>query len=243
MSVQPVDPARTLVPPVPEEPVPDLVQGILSIPDYVSPAHWMLVAMEDLFGVNPAKHVAEWFAGDWRGVATYASTLENVSAFEHDLAANLRTTTRVTADRWQGNAADAAWEYFAGLESAILEHAEALENLAAQYNGTAKAMWGLATAAVSVLEMLADAVIDYGLGLLAAALVSGTGVGAVLGAGYLAYLAFKATTLWFRLLEILARALAAAEALVGLIVRAMAGLKGPADVRIPGTSYDNLVVN
>ncbi|GAB3694823.1 hypothetical protein [Saccharopolyspora tripterygii] len=67
MPVEPIAAPAVLTPPNPSEPIPKLADEILSISDYISPSHWMLIAANEIFGFNPAEEAAKFVAGDWNG--------------------------------------------------------------------------------------------------------------------------------------------------------------------------------
>jgi len=241
MAQPPLDPSRTLTPPSAKEPIPDFVDEILSLPDYVSPSHWLLLVMDAIFGFNPAEQAAEWFAGDWHGVATSASAFRNLAAFEHDLSANLTAAMRDAKVSWEGNAAESAGKYFDGLTQAIGAHSAALTNLATQYDATAAGILGAGKATVSALETLADVLLDMAIDTAATAALSETGVAVVIGGAIDGYLAYKAVHTWQKVVDLHGKVIAAAEGLVGGITGEMATLRGLADTPIPGP-YDNALV-
>ncbi|MGI8308409.1 hypothetical protein [Saccharopolyspora hattusasensis] len=93
MSVEPVFAAAMLSNPEPKEPIPKLADEIMSIPDYASPSHWLLIVINEIFGFNPAEEAAKWFAGDWNGMAKAEAAFNNLVEFEHALAKNIDDAT------------------------------------------------------------------------------------------------------------------------------------------------------
>lgn len=198
--------------------------------------------MNEIFGFNPAAQVATWFAGDWHGLATNASALENLSRFEHDLSDNVGRCLADVSQSWEGQAADAANQYFSNLVESLTGHAEALQRISTQYTATADGVWASAKAAVSGLEMLADILLDIALDLAATALLSETGVGLVAGSAIVGYLGVKATSIWFKIIALHGKVFAATEGIVGIITGELSTLNGLTQTPIPGAAYDNKLV-
>jgi len=242
MAQPPVDPSRTLKPPVAREPIPDFVDEILSLPDYISPTHWLLMAMDLVLGFNPAEKAAEWVAGDWQGVATNASAFRNLAAFERELSTSVATSTRDAQANWEGNAAAAAGRYFHGLAESLDEHATALATLATQYDATALGVAGFGKAIVSAVEMLGDILFDIAVNSAAAAALSETGVAVVIGGAIDGYLAYKAVHKWMEIVDLHGKIIAAAEGLFGVVTGEMATLHGLTRTPVPGAAYDNALV-
>lgn len=103
-------------------------------------------------------------------------------------------------------------------------------------------MWATAKAITSGLETLADILLDIALDLAATALLAETGVGLVAGVAIAGYLSFKATSTWFKVVDLHGKVIAAAEGIAGVITGQMATLNGLTRTPIPGAAYDNKLV-
>lgn len=243
MSVQPIFAPSILTSPEPKEPIPNLADQILSIPDYISPSHWMLIAFNEVFGFNPAEEAAKWFAGDWNGMAKAESAFKNLTEFQRSLAENIDASTAEMFSGWTGEAANAANSYFVHLNKALIEHAEAIDSLATQFHNTAYGVWSSCKAIVSGLEMLADILLGMALDLAATALLSETGVGLAVGAGIAAYLAFKAENTWMKVVDIHGKMIALMYGFSGIVAGQLSSLRGLTEVPIPAAPYDNKTVD
>lgn len=239
MAVEPIAAAAMLTIPEPEQPIPKLADEILSIPDYISPSHWMLIVFNEIFGFNPAEEAAKWFAGDWNGMAKAEAAFKNLVEFERALAKNIEDATAEMFHGWTGEAANAAQSYFAQLSQALVKHAEAINSVATQYHNTAYGVWATCKSIVSTLEMLADILIGIALDLAATALLSETGVGAVVGGAIAGYLAFKAYNTWMKVIDLHGKMINAVYAFSGMTGSLVPTLRGMTEVSLPGAPYDN----
>lgn len=242
MAVEPIFAPAMLTPPSPSEPIPDLADEILSLPDYASPSHWMLIAFDTVFGFNPAEEAAKAVAGDWHGMAEAEDVFNKLTEFEQAVAKNIDDTTAQMFSGWTGEAAEAAQSYFAQLSSAMSQHAEAIDSLARQYHNTAYSVWAICKAMVSTLEMLADILIGLALELAATALLSETGVGLVVGGAIAAYLSFKANNTWMKVVDLQGKMMIAVTGFSGAAGGLVSTLRGLTEVPLPGAPYDNKVV-
>ena len=143
---------------------------------------------------------------------------------------------------WEGKAADAATQYFSNLVESLGQHADALQGLSTQYKATADGVWATAKAITSGLETLADTLMDLALDLAATALLSETGVGLVAGGAISGYLSIKATSTWFKVVDLHGKVIAAAEGITGVITGQLATLHGLTQTPIPGAPYNNELV-
>ncbi|MEV5537897.1 hypothetical protein AB0L13_13655 [Saccharopolyspora shandongensis] len=238
MAVEPIS-AAMLTNPEPEQPIPKLADEIMSIPDYISPSHWMLIAFNTIFGFNPAEEAAKWFAGDWNGMARAEDAFAELVEFESALVANVEAATTEMFHGWTGEAADAARAYFAQLSQALAEHSEAIKSIAREYHNTAYGVWAICKSVVSTLEMLADILIGIALDLAATALLSETGVGLVVGGAIAGYLAFKANSTWMKVVDLHGKMINFVYAFSGVSGSLVSTLHGMTEVPLPGAPYDN----
>ncbi|MEV6595581.1 hypothetical protein AB0M36_01815 [Actinoplanes sp. NPDC051346] len=103
---------RLTAPPEPENP-----SNSLGFMDYLSPTSWAMKGFDVVLGFDPISWLQERFSGDWEAVATMAPVLSNTSAGLHDLALNIQSGATTLHTLWQGNAGDAAYDYFTDLST------------------------------------------------------------------------------------------------------------------------------
>ncbi|RJQ71517.1 hypothetical protein D5S17_27325 [Pseudonocardiaceae bacterium YIM PH 21723] len=234
-----VDPTTDLSDPKAEEPIPNIADKIMSISDYVSPGHWLLEACGLICGGNPAEQLGELIAGDWEGLAKSADGLSHLKKFDASLNKQVQAIKANMQTTWTGNASNAAAAYFAKLEAPLAKHGAVLSTLSNQYHTAAYAVWGAGKAITSILEMLADILIDLALDLLASAITVETGVGPVIGAVLAGYLVWKANQVWLKALEWWGRCNTAVHALVSPMAGFIGTMHEIKAVPLPAGAYDN----
>ncbi|RJQ77595.1 hypothetical protein D5S17_14270 [Pseudonocardiaceae bacterium YIM PH 21723] len=234
-----VDPMKELIDPVAEDPIPDLVDNIMSFADNFSISHWVLEFVGLFCDGNPAEQAGEWVSGDWNGLARCSDGLKHLKKFNHALNEQVQAIKTNFGTTWQGNAADAAAAYFAKLEVPLQNHATTLDSLASQYHKGAYEMWGFAKAIGSLLESLLDWVIDGAIALAAGAITSETGIGAVIGGGLAAFAAWKAAQLWLKALDMWGKTNMVVNGVVSTVAGATDSLRSPQKLALPAGAYDN----
>jgi hypothetical protein len=88
------------------------------------------------------------------------------------------------------------------------------------------------------LGLLLDYLIELGIAACATGAFSWTGVGLAVGGAGTAYLAYKATSTWMRVIEYHGYATMAAKGVVGLTAGGLSMLNVDEDLSLPG-AYDN----
>lgn len=239
-------PASALGPPVVADPIPDVIEGLINLPDLVSPGFWLLEVFNLVFGVNPAQWLGEFAAGDWNQFALAADALHNLADFDTAMAASIeRSAADVlggTMPGWGGEAASAAGTYFGGLATAVEGQAAAVRALGAECRSLAFGMYQAAKGVEDVVKIAVDWAIVTAALFAAAAVTSETVVGGVAGSVAAVVAATIAYQYWLRAVDVVSGMLGAASIFVG----AMAGYLGPLrDVAahpLPAGAYDHAQV-
>lgn len=113
-----IDPASDLILPS----VPDFVnplQPLLDAQSILSPTNWALKILTGILGYNPLDKAIEFFTGDWEQYGLVSEGWNSLANFTEDLTGNVRHGLGVLNEFWGGNAEDAAWSYFTGLDQAL----------------------------------------------------------------------------------------------------------------------------
>lgn len=237
------DPAARLADPVGSDPVPDAFEAVLSLPDLVSPTAWLLWVFENVCGVNPLDHLTSHLAGDWAAFSRAAGALDNLSAFDREMAAAIdtETSTAVTgpAPTWTGPAAEAAGRYFTGFSAAVETQAGTARALARECRIFSTGMYQLAKGLADTAKYFLDMALLMALAAAAGTFSAFTGVGGVLGAAA-AITAFAATNYaWIKVGEAVGNLYGFANAFVGLMARTMAPLRDVTEHPLPAGAYDH----
>jgi hypothetical protein len=174
-------------------------------------------------------------------VSRAADALTNLGAFCSAASDGVEAEATRLDRCWDGQAAQAALEYFTGLSSALWQMKPHFDNIADQFQTTAFGVKELANAAGSLVESLADWAIVAGASLFAAFASSWTGAGAAVSMAAVSYAIIRGAMVVKELLEIRAKVWNVCEAVLGLISGSLSALDGFSTVRLPG-GYDNLLV-
>lgn len=195
-----------------------------------------------MLDVDPVEWLTSEFAGDWQKVAQAASALRQLGEYTYALAADIDQARTDLGAEWTGNASSNAATYFDELAAAVGGLTGALQDVAHAFSTTATGikMWGDAIA--DALSLLLDRLIELGIAALAAGAFSFTGVGLLAGAASTAYLVYRASAVWIRVVEAHGMAAGIARGVVGLSAGGLSLLHvDGADLTLPG-SYDHPAV-
>ncbi|BEL08125.1 hypothetical protein Q0Z83_063160 [Actinoplanes sichuanensis] len=233
-------PVDSLAPPVADPPVPDLVNNILGMKQYISMSYWAGELMDLIWGFNPWDWVAEQFAGDWEAVAKAGDALSNLAEFNESFAQIVGdgTAALIPAD-WDGNAAVRAERYFTEVAHALTTQIDSIQGAAGQFRTLAAGMEELAQAVQSLCQDIADALIILGVTAAATMGTSWTGVGAVVGGSATASQIANIVRLWYLVLDAHDAAWAAVQAFTGISAGYLGALQGMELQPLPGRSYDH----
>ncbi len=177
-------------------PEPDTPPNALGFMDYLSPTSWAMKGFDIVLGFDPISWVQERFSGDWEAVATMSPVLANTGTALHDLAFNVQSGATTLHPLWQGNAGDAAYDYFTDLATGIAALRDPLQQMADEYHAMADAVWSAGEAIGGLIKGMIDAAIIAGIAAAAGTATSWTGVGAVAGYGVAAVEVANILRMW-----------------------------------------------
>ncbi|TKG70809.1 hypothetical protein [Prauserella endophytica] len=232
-------PSSQLTAPTSSDPVPDLLENVIGVSQYISVSYWVGEAIELVTGVNPGAWVAEKFAGDFEAIQKAGIACENLGAFNSDFAAAINKGLTTVATGWEGNAADTANEYFTRVANAIADQESTLTAMGREFKQAAVGMYETANAVKGFLEMLFDYLIAIGIELAAAAATSWTVIGPILSGAAAAVTISKAIGTWGKVLDAHTAAWNSAQALVGVMAGYLSTLKDNELQALPESNYDH----
>ncbi|NYH78857.1 uncharacterized protein YukE [Actinopolyspora biskrensis] len=232
-------PAGQLVEPTSTDPIPDLAENVIGVPQYISLSYWIGWAAEQVCGTNPWLWIGEQVGGDWEKVQRAGVALENLKEFNGDFASELKSAFDDVSHDWSGVAADNAESYFRKLSETIKQQQDTLDDLATQFKDMAIGMYESANAIKGFLEMLLDYLIAIGLEAAAAAASSYTVIGPVLSGAAMVATITKAIGVWGQALDAHTAAWNSVQATVGLVAGYASSLQDIDRHSLPEGNYDH----
>ncbi|MEU4419792.1 hypothetical protein AB0F81_04150 [Actinoplanes sp. NPDC024001] len=205
--------------------------------DWLSPSHVVNELVKQTTGHDVFGEAAAAFAGDWELVWQCAGAFRNLAGALQDLGINLSCGNVELDLSWDGNAADAAFTYFAGLSAAVSEQQVPLNELAKAYETAAEGTYRLMEGVSGILKDISDAAMIAALAAYAGTASFGTGVGAVTGWGIAAYEAYRIATLTERARKLIATGSAIVSGATGYVQSAAADVDVLAQHRLPQSAY------
>lgn len=232
-------PAATLTDPTASDPVPDLLENVIGISQYISLSYWINEAIDLTLDRNPFEWVAQEFAGDWEKVQQAGIALEKLAEFSTAYSSVITSELKELSHDWQGNAADNASNYFSGLAQTIEDHHASLNSMGREFKQTAIGMYETANAIKGLLSTLFDLLLAIGLEL-AAAIASGwTVIGPIVSGAAAAATIGKALGVWDDILKAHTAAWNAAQGLVGVTAGYLSALGDINKHALPNSSYNH----
>lgn len=231
-------PSEVLDYPWPTYPIPSGVEALLGLSDWISPSYYLRKGIEIALGVDPAQWLAEEFGGDWAKVSSVSTALEQLGEYMHVLGRDIQRASSDLNPAWDGNAAENAAIYFEKLAVAVQDLRGPLDSIAREFDSTAVGMKNFADAIVDLLGLLMDYLIELAIAACATGAFSWTGVGLAIGGAGTAYLAYKATSTWMKVVEVHGHASALAKGVIGLTAGPLSLLDVDADLELPA-AYDH----
>ncbi|QIX28130.1 hypothetical protein ncot_17185 [Nocardioides sp. JQ2195] len=232
-------PSEALDFPWPQAQIPSGVDVLLGLGDYISPSFYLRKGIEIVIGYDPASWLVSEFAGDWQKVSQAGTALEQLGEYMHLLAKDVNAARVTMNPFWDGNAADNASVYFEKLAVAIDELQTPLDDIAKAYATTATGIKSWGETINDLLGLLLDYLIELGIAAAATAASSWTGVGLAIGGVGTAYLAYKATSTWMKVVEAHGHASTAAKGVIGLTAGPLGMLHVDQDLELPTSAYDH----
>lgn len=235
-------PSEVLDYPWPEAQIPSAVDEFLGLADYISPSFYLRKGIEIVLDVDPVEWLSSEFAGDWQKVAQAASAMRQLGEYAYALGSDVERLARDMGEEWAGNAASNATTYFDDLAAAVAALTAPLAEIAGAFDTTATGIKAQGEAIADLLGLLLDYLIEIGIAAAATGAFSWTGVGLAIGGAGTAYLAYKATSTWMKVVEAHGLASTIARGVVGATAGHLGLLHVDEDTfTLPG-SYDHPAV-
>lgn len=235
-------PSEALDYPWPTYPIPTGVEALLGLSDWISPSYYLRKGIEIALGTDPAQWLGEEFGGDWQKVSSVATALEQLGEYLHVLGTDIQRASSGMAPAWDGTAAENASIHFERLAVAVQDLQGPLDSIAKEFDSTAVGMKNFADAIVDLLGLLMDYLIELAIAAAATTAFSWTGVGLAIGGAGTAYLAYKATSTWMKVVEVHGHASTMAKGVVGVTAGYLSLLDVDDELELPG-AYDHPKVN
>ncbi|MCW2776998.1 MAG: hypothetical protein JWN17_723 [Frankiales bacterium] len=232
------EPAAALVPPVPEAPIPQLIDDLMSLPGLISPSHWVLQAMHVVGIPDPVEFLMEHASGDWESAATASSALVHLSEFVSRYADAVEGECRTLDAAWDGNASRAATAWFGTLLESLRAQALALTDASEQFRKVAFGMKEFNAAIVTGCEILLDLLIKFAIKLAAAAATSETVVGGLFFGIWGAYDLVVVERTWVKIVDMVGKMFALAQGFEGIVAGYLGDLYGLTQVALPAGAYE-----
>lgn len=209
----------------------------LDLFNYVSPSAWINSAIEGLTGFDVFGYFTDWVSGDWAAIWKFGDAMANLAECTQQLGINIQQGMLQLDAHWEGNANDAAFQYFSNLAAATSGQQIAIRNSQDAYHKAAQGAWQLSNQLGNILQALADKAILAGVTAAAGTALAETGVGAILGYAATALIVADMLKLINRASTIINTA---GTVILGLAGTGMdLGYKGGnlTSIQLPGTAY------
>ena len=167
----------------PEESISNGFANPLDLFNYVSPSAWINDAIEKLTGVDVFGWMTDWVAGDWQAIWKFGDAMHNLAACMQQIGINIQRGALDMDPDWDGNASDAAQQYFSHLATTTSGQQSALRQIGDDYHKAATGAWQLSNQLGNIMQALADKAILAGIAAAAGTATAETVVGGILGYG------------------------------------------------------------
>ncbi|MEU4427562.1 hypothetical protein AB0F81_43640 [Actinoplanes sp. NPDC024001] len=178
------DPTAQLVAPsAPDETLTNRFVNPLDVFNYVSPAAWINDGIEKATGIDIFGHFTDAIAGEWDAVWKFGEALGNLANCFQELGINIQHGMLELDETWDGNAADAAYQYFSTFAGAVSGQQIDLTQIQENYRQAALGAWQLSNQLGNIMQAIADKFLISAISFAAGSATAYTGVGAVAGYG------------------------------------------------------------
>lgn len=236
------DPLDELIDPKVADPIPDKLENVLGVSQYITPSYWLGEAMTLVIGKNPFQWAAEEFTGDWQAVQVAGKAVQTLGAFNEAFASTINSAVATVGYGWEGNARDAADEYFSGIGQVLRGQIGVLVQLGWQLDVTAFSVYETAGALKGMLEGLADLLIAIGIEMAATAASAATVIGPLIGGASIAFTASQAVAKWEAILGLTGTIWNAVQAFSGVVSGLLGEVSDTSLPYLPSREYDHPAV-
>jgi len=153
----------------------------LDLFNFVSPSAWLNTAIESLTGFDVFGYFSDWVSGDWQAMWRFGDAMANLAECLQTIGVNIQQGMFQLDGSWDGNASDAAYQYFSELAAATSRHQMSIRESQQAYHKAAMGAWQLSNQLGNIFQALADKAILAGICSVAGTALIETGVGAVAG--------------------------------------------------------------
>jgi hypothetical protein len=178
------DPTALLLPP--SEPDASVSNGFANPIDalnYFSPSAWINSAVEGLTGVDVFGWMTGWVSGDWSAIWKFGDAMSNLGDCLQQVAINIQKGVIDLDLSWDGNASDAAYQYFSDFAAAVSGQQRSLYDIVDNYHKAAVGAWELSNQLGNIMQAVADKAVLAGIAAAAGTITAESGIGAVVGYG------------------------------------------------------------
>ena len=175
----------------PDESVTNGFTNPLDLFNYLSPSAWVNEVIEKTTGVDIFGWATDFFTGEWDALWKFGDAMANLAQCLQQIGVDIQSGVLEVDKTWDGNAGDAAFNYFTTLASATSGQQTGLYAAAQGYHDAARGAWQLSHQLGNVLQAIVDEAILMGIAAAAGTATVETGVGAVVGYGIAAYQAVQ----------------------------------------------------
>lgn len=168
----------------PGEPDDSLSNGFanpIDLFNYVSPSAWINEAIAGLTGFDAFGYFTDWIGGDWTAIWKFGDAMGNLAQCMQQIGINIQAGMIQLDLHWDGNANDAAYQYFSTLAAGTSGEQFPITDTQDKYHKAAKGAWQLSNQLGNIMQALADKAILAGISAAAGTALVETGVGAILG--------------------------------------------------------------
>ncbi|MDO3647610.1 WXG100 family type VII secretion target [Nocardia mangyaensis] len=235
------NPVAFLSDPQPNDPIPDLVELIIN-GNAVSPTYWINYILKSTIGYDPLTYTTNSISGDWEAMQKAGTAVGNLSDYLRSYSLEVSKAAREMDSTWDGNAADAAMDYFGELTTAITAQASALKDISATIEEYSLSSYYMAQVVCGMLQEVFDWAIIAAIKAAASAAMASTGVGAVGSAVTMASSAFEIAMIierWQDALGTLTSWVMKAEGVGSVVLAGVASISTTSVPQLPGGSYDH----
>jgi hypothetical protein len=163
--------------------------------NYVSPSAWLNTVIEKLTGFDVFGWMTDWLSGDWEKLWKFGDAMANLAGCMQQIGIDIQAGMLRLNASWDGNAGDAAFQYFSRLAAATSGQHFAIAKTQESYHRAAQGAWQLSNQLGNIMQALADKAILAGIAAAAGTALIETGIGAVAGYGVAAVIVLDMLTL------------------------------------------------
>jgi hypothetical protein len=151
--------------------------------NYVSPSAWINKGIESALDIDVFGYFTDAITGEWDAIWKFGEAMGHLADCLNDLALNIQDGVIGLDPSWDGNAADAAHQYFSQFAAALAAQQIELRRIQDNYHKAAMGAWQLSNQLGNILQAIADKFIIAGIAAVVGTATAETGVGAAAGYG------------------------------------------------------------